>query len=356
MSLAVIVGVGFLLYLLWLGALLDPWPAAGIMGGVLAVLALVALVRARRWRRSYTVPGTAAVIDASLPPPGAVVGRCDMRLLVDAPGLRSVVVLHRDEGTPVHRWPRAGMVLPIDVAPRYLRNLRVRWSAVSTVPELGAAEHVPPAPGPAGHVPDGRDFDDDSLFPTFDFAPDLEPLTGTDAEPSHLVARHLYPTEKYRGEWRRHWARPVKELALGAAVALVIVRGWELSAYGYTVQPDRLPQHVLVGAGLWAVWFVWRCVAWQRARLALTTVRVLFVRGVFMRRASAVPIRDVGTISFGQSPLGRVFGYGWFRFASVGPLGPLWRVGDLPNPNDLYLQFTEESYAPEASEARRASA
>jgi len=34
-------------------------------------------------------------------------------------------------------------------------------------------------------------------------------------------------------------------------------------------------------------------------------------------------------------------------------LNPLWWVPDLPNPGDLYLQVLEETYEPEASEARR---
>src|SRR5262245_14858422 len=34
-------------------------------------------------------------------------------------------------------------------------------------------------------------------------------------EPSSVVARYLFPTEKFRGEWRRHWIQLIKEIGIG---------------------------------------------------------------------------------------------------------------------------------------------
>src|SRR5258705_13571437 len=41
-------------------------------------------------------------------------------------------------------------------------------------------------------------------------------------EPSELVRRYLFPTEKFRGEWRRHWIHLVKRLSLGVLATFVL--------------------------------------------------------------------------------------------------------------------------------------
>ena len=41
-------------------------------------------------------------------------------------------------------------------------------------------------------------------------------------EPSDLVRRYLFPTEKFRGEWRRHWIHLVKRLSLGVLATFVL--------------------------------------------------------------------------------------------------------------------------------------
>src|SRR4029079_5448485 len=95
------------------------------------VVTVVAGVLLGLWHGgTATLLGTAHVITASRPPVGNIVGRCDMTLLVDLPGMNPVTVNHRDPATPVHRWPRTGMMLPIESAPRNPRNLRIRWNSV----------------------------------------------------------------------------------------------------------------------------------------------------------------------------------------------------------------------------------
>jgi hypothetical protein len=308
------------------------------------------------------------VISASAPPIGHLVGRCELQLLVEVPGTGSIVVKHRDPAVPVQRWPQPGMVLPVDVHPHNPRDLSVRWASV---PDVDTRRAI--GPGPA--VDAMPTFDDVPTFndvPTFDDVPRFDDLEfdglpsldepGTerlalpplaDREPSDAVRRFLYPTERYRGEWRRHGVRLAKELAVGAVVALLIVRGEELAFAGYTLDLAQIPEHEWVGAALWWVWFADRWAVWSTARLVLTTVRAVLVRGVFLRRVSEVPIAAIAHLSYGQSLIGRILGYGSFRFAGLGPFHPMWRIGDLPNPTDLYLQLVEECFAPEAAEARR---
>src|SRR5262245_4741430 len=41
-------------------------------------------------------------------------------------------------------------------------------------------------------------------------------------QPSDLVRRYLFPTEKFRGEWRRHWIHLVKRLSLGVLLTFIL--------------------------------------------------------------------------------------------------------------------------------------
>jgi hypothetical protein len=296
-----------------------------------------------------------------------------MRLLVEVPGGGSITVRHRDPATPIPVWPRSGMLLAVDVHPRNPRDLSVRWSAV---PDLNRRRAIGAGPGydprPSSGAPPV--FDDLSALgggPAFDAGPaydglpsldepqterlGLPSLPPSDVEPGVVVRRYLFPTERFRGEWRRHGIRLAKELAVGAVLALLVVRGEELTVGDYAVRLASVPEHELVGGGLWAVWFLWRWSAWHTARLALTTMRVIVVKGVFIRRVYGIPLAAVAHIGHGQSVLGRMLGYGWFRFSGLGPLHPLWRIGDVPEPKILYLELVEECFAPDAAEARHSS-
>lgn len=75
--------------------------------------------------------GTAYVIMSSPPPVGSIIGRCELRLLIDQPEGGSRMVKLRDPAAPVTKWPHPGTVLPFDVDPRHPRVLRVRWDKVS---------------------------------------------------------------------------------------------------------------------------------------------------------------------------------------------------------------------------------
>jgi hypothetical protein len=68
-------------------------------------------------------------------------------------------------------------------------------------------------------------------------------------EASNLVARFLYPTERYRGEWRRHWVHPVK-----AWLVATVYAGLGIAAVLLRIQP---------GYHFWSVTgIVALCVAW----------------------------------------------------------------------------------------------
>jgi len=58
-------------------------------------------------------------------------------------------------------------------------------------------------------------------------------------------------------------------------------------------------------------------VRWDRTRFVVTTEKVFLVRGVMHRRASAVMLRSMRSVSLDQTLPGRVLGYGTLH---AGPL------------------------------------
>lgn len=110
--------------------------ALGVALLVLAIgLVVVTAVRggARAW-----VAGAAHVHTASEPPASSVFGRCEMQIVIEAPGLPPRSVKVRDPRVPVSKWPRPGVTLPIMVAIDDQRRVRIMWDEVLTHAEAAA--------------------------------------------------------------------------------------------------------------------------------------------------------------------------------------------------------------------------
>jgi membrane protein YdbS with pleckstrin-like domain len=169
-------------------------------------------------------------------------------------------------------------------------------------------------------------------------------------EPSDLVRRYLFPTEKFRGEWRRHWIHLVKRLSLGVLITFILgyIAGF-LAKEGYQ---DALTILVVIWLGVLG-WVLWDVAEWYYDRFILTNKRVMVISGIIARKVAMLPLARVTDMKYTQSPLGRILGYGTFEIESAGQDQALRKVSNLPNPTDLYLQVVEEMYEPEASEARR---
>ena len=168
-------------------------------------------------------------------------------------------------------------------------------------------------------------------------------------EPSKLIARYLFPTEKFRGEWKRHWIQIARELA-GAAAATILMGYLTGKAAGSTSPSLVLWTIILWGAAM--VFFAWRIADWYVDRFILTNKRVMVVKGLITRNVGMMPLLRVTDMKYVQSPFGRLFGYGNFELESAGQDQALSKIRNLPNPNELYLRIVEEMYEPEAVEAR----
>lgn len=100
--------------------------------------------------------------------------------------------------------------------------------------------------------------------------------------------------------------RPLaRAVAFSAAGLLLLLLPWPAPVAGAIVQA------VAAATALVAV------VRWERTRFVVTTEKVFLVRGVVHRRASAVMLRSLRTVSLEQSLPGRMLGYGTLQ---AGPL------------------------------------
>lgn len=172
-------------------------------------------------------------------------------------------------------------------------------------------------------------------------------------EPSNLVRRYLFPTEKFRGEWRRHWIQLFKRMSIGVVATFVL--GYLAGYYARQHSPTVLSVIVLVWLAVMG-WVLWDVVEWYYDRFILTNKRVMLIGGLVARRVAMLPLARVTDMKYTQSPMGRFLGYGTFEIESAGQDQAMRKVENLPNPTDVYLQVVEEMYEPEASEARRRAA
>ncbi|KXK63747.1 hypothetical protein AWW66_00725 [Micromonospora rosaria] len=168
-------------------------------------------------------------------------------------------------------------------------------------------------------------------------------------EPSSLVARYLFPTERYRGEWKRHWIHLTTPILVGVAATFVL--GY-LS--GFLAGQD-VGALTTVAVLVWFAvmgWVAWRVADWWYDRFILTNKRVMVVNGIITRKVAMMPLARVTDMKYEQSPTGRALNYGTFVLESAGQDQALREIKNLPNPNELYLRVVEEMYEPQAVEAR----
>jgi membrane protein YdbS with pleckstrin-like domain len=168
-------------------------------------------------------------------------------------------------------------------------------------------------------------------------------------EPTTLVARYLFPTERYRGEWKRHWIHLSGPLGIGAGATLLL--GY-LAGFLTRQEIDGL---VTAAVLIWLAvisWVAWKVFDWYFDRFILTNKRVMVVNGIITRKVAMMPLLRVTDMKYEQSALGRMLSYGTFVLESAGQDQALREVKHLPNPNELYLRVVEEMYEPQAVEAR----
>lgn len=135
----------FATFMVLFGLGMRSWAIVALGVALLALAIALATIRAggRAW-----VVGTATVQQATEPPAAYSHGRCELEIVVDAPGLPPRSRRMIEPRVPIAKWPVAGQLLPVKVALDDHRRIRILWDEVPTheeAPLAGAVDGTPAA-------------------------------------------------------------------------------------------------------------------------------------------------------------------------------------------------------------------
>jgi uncharacterized membrane protein YdbT with pleckstrin-like domain len=124
-----------------------------------------------------------------------------------------------------------------------------------------------------------------------------------------------------------------------AALAAIITVMWAVSL------PRPATWLPLAAAAAGLGWAAWRTADWAVTVFAITSRRVILVRGVLTRQVDMMPLSKVADMRFKRTLAGRLFGYGEFVIESAGEEQALRSVPYLPQSERLYKQVNEFLFA-----------
>jgi membrane protein YdbS with pleckstrin-like domain len=145
------------------------------------------------------------------------------------------------------------------------------------------------------------------------------------------VAKYLLPDERAVVATRRHWAVLIEPTV--KFVPFFLAGGWLL-----LLDPDN---RVTSSAGLLVilgalVYYGLRVAEWWMRTFIVSTRRVLLTSGVIARTVTLLPLRRITDLTWKETLIGQVLGYGTFRFESAGQQQALSQITFLPHADVLY--------------------
>jgi membrane protein YdbS with pleckstrin-like domain len=149
------------------------------------------------------------------------------------------------------------------------------------------------------------------------------------------VEKYLLPDERAVVATRRHWAVLIEPTVKFLPVFLI--GGWLL-----LLNPDN---RVSSSAGLMVVagallYYALRVGEWWMRTFIVSTRRVLLTSGVIVRTVTLLPLRRITDLTWKETLLGQVLGYGTFRFESAGQQQALSEITFLPGADVLYRRVS----------------
>src|SRR4051794_11697593 len=161
---------------------------------------------------------------------------------------------------------------------------------------------------------------------------------GLDRLPAHArrdVEKYLLPGEDPVVVTRRHWAVLIEPTV--KFVPAFLVGGWLL-----LLDPDN---RVSSSAGLLVLlaalgWYGLRIAEWWMRHFIVSRRRVLLTSGVIARTVTLLPLRRITDLTWEETVLGQVLGYGTFRFESAGQQQALSEITFLPGADVLYRRVS----------------
>jgi uncharacterized membrane protein YdbT with pleckstrin-like domain len=150
------------------------------------------------------------------------------------------------------------------------------------------------------------------------------------------VDKYLLPTEEAVVVTRRHWAVLIEPTVKFLPVFLV--GGWLL-----LVDPEN---RVTSAAGLLVIvgsllYYGLRVAEWWMRHFIVSRRRVLLTSGVIVRTVTLLPLRRITDLTWQETLLGQLLGYGTFRFESAGQDQALRHLTYMPEAQRRYREVSE---------------
>jgi membrane protein YdbS with pleckstrin-like domain len=149
------------------------------------------------------------------------------------------------------------------------------------------------------------------------------------------VRKYLLPDETAVVATRRHWAVLIEPTV--KFLPVFVAGSWLL-----LLDPDN---RVTSSAGLLVilaslVYYGLRVSEWWMRHFIVSTRRVLLTSGVIARTVTLLPLRRITDLTWKETVLGQVLGYGTFRFESAGQQQALSEITFLPGADVLYRRVS----------------
>jgi membrane protein YdbS with pleckstrin-like domain len=158
-------------------------------------------------------------------------------------------------------------------------------------------------------------------------------VPNTDIVPA-AVNRYLLPHE--RQVITVHFHPAVLMGPIGAVLAGLAAAIW--ASNSSTFSSDA----VLIIWLTWALLLLYalgKVFRWFFDYFAVTSQRLVLVKGLLTRDVVALPIVKAASMKFRRSTMGRVLGYGQF-IVEADRTQPVWKINFMPYPEQLYLEIT----------------
>ncbi|HLM07953.1 MAG TPA: PH domain-containing protein [Blastococcus sp.] len=150
------------------------------------------------------------------------------------------------------------------------------------------------------------------------------------------VEKYLLPDERVKVVTRRHWAVLLEPTAKFLPVFLA--GGWL-----FLLDPDN---RVTSTAGLLVLlvalgYYGLRVAEWWMRHFIVSHRRVLLTSGVIARTVTLLPLRRITDLTWQETVLGQLLGYGTFRFESAGQDQALRHLTYMPDAQERYRKVSE---------------
>ena len=162
------------------------------------------------------------------------------------------------------------------------------------------------------------------------------PPDGLPARARKDVEKYLLPGEHAVVVTRRHWAVLIEPTAKFLPVFLI--GGWLLQLDPENRVTSSAGLLVIVGSLLY---YGLRVAEWWMRHFIVSRRRVLLTSGVIVRTVTLLPLRRITDLTWQETLLGQVLGYGTFRFESAGQDQALRHLTFMPDAQTRYRQVSE---------------